>query len=207
MARACCYWWTYFRFFSGSFVSLPPTIAFTLSPSLSVVGVRSGTLFIPIAFGLLVGNPIAGAVLRRGWASLEAFCGASILVSGGFVIGARIAKAGWTVKARAWDGWGFLLIRQWVWNKTLLKSADIFNVTITLITFMKCMVHREVYVGSGWLLSRRYISVAVASNCQLEKSEKEVEREKRCFLFCYTLLQNLRRRFSNVTSRSYKSLL
>ena len=34
------------------------------------------------------------------------------------------------------------------------------------------------------------MSVAVASKCQRERSEKEVEREKHCFLSCYTLLKS-----------------
>ena len=89
------------RFFTGSFVSLPPTIVFTLSPSLSVYGTRNGMLFLPISFGLLIGNPIAGAILRSGWRNLEAFCGATIAVSGGFLIATRVAKAGLAVKVRA----------------------------------------------------------------------------------------------------------
>ena len=89
------------RFFTGSFVSLPPTIVFTLSPSLSVYGTRNGMLFLPISFGLLVGNPIAGAILRSGWRNLEAFCGTTIAVSVSLVFATRIAKTGLAVKARA----------------------------------------------------------------------------------------------------------
>ena len=89
------------RFFTGSFVSLPPTIVFTLSPSLSVYGTRNGMLFLPISLGLLIGNPIAGAILRSGWRNVEAFCGVAIVVSGGLLIATRIAKTGLAVKARA----------------------------------------------------------------------------------------------------------
>ena len=53
-----------------------------------------GMLFIPLAIGLLIGNPIAGAILRRGWISLEAFCGASVAVSALFMALARVAKGG-----------------------------------------------------------------------------------------------------------------
>ena len=85
---------TNWRLFSGSFVSLPATICFMLCPSLSVVGVRSGMLFMPIGFGLLIGNPIAGSLLERGWISLQVFCGVFILAACGFVMMARISKAG-----------------------------------------------------------------------------------------------------------------
>lgn len=58
-------------------------------------------LFLPISLGLLIGNPIAGAILRSGWRNVEAFCGVTIVVSGGFLIATRIAKTGLAVKARA----------------------------------------------------------------------------------------------------------
>ena len=58
-------------------------------------------LFLPISFGLLIGNPIAGAILRSGWRNLEAFCGITIAVSVSLVIATRIAKTGLAVKARA----------------------------------------------------------------------------------------------------------
>ncbi|KKA20232.1 hypothetical protein T310_5738 [Rasamsonia emersonii CBS 393.64] len=47
-----------YGFFSGTFVSLPPTTIVTLSPNLGVVGVRMGMNFTLAAVGLLVGTPI-----------------------------------------------------------------------------------------------------------------------------------------------------
>ena len=58
-------------------------------------------LLVPIAIGLLVGNPIAGALLHSGWIDLQAFCGATIACSAIFVIGARFAKVGLSPKVRA----------------------------------------------------------------------------------------------------------
>ena len=60
-----------------------------------------GMLFVPIAAGLLVGNPIAGALLRSGWMDLQAFCGAVLACSGLCVLSARIAKVGWNLKVKA----------------------------------------------------------------------------------------------------------
>ena len=76
-------------------------MAVSLSPSLSVIGVRMGMLFIPIAAGLLVGNPIAGALVRSGWIDLQAFCGTTIACSGICVICARIAKVGLSPRVKA----------------------------------------------------------------------------------------------------------
>lgn len=60
-----------------------------------------GMLFVPIAAGLLVGNPIAGALLRSGWVDLQAFCGAVLCCSGICVLGARLAKVGLSLKVKA----------------------------------------------------------------------------------------------------------
>ncbi|KAJ5690172.1 Major facilitator superfamily domain general substrate transporter [Penicillium macrosclerotiorum] len=56
---ACLY-----GFASGATVSLPPTILARLTPDMSVVGTRMGMCFAFAALGLLIGNPIAGALLN-----------------------------------------------------------------------------------------------------------------------------------------------
>lgn len=53
-----------YGFFSGAIVSLPPTIVARLSPDLQRVGTRMGMCFTFAGFGLLIGNPIAGAILN-----------------------------------------------------------------------------------------------------------------------------------------------
>ena len=60
-----------------------------------------GMLVVPIAIGLLVGNPIAGALNPKVWVDLQIFCGGIIALSGVCVVIARIAKVGWKVKAKA----------------------------------------------------------------------------------------------------------
>jgi MFS family permease len=55
---ACLY-----GFASGAIVSLPPTIVARLSPNMSIVGTRMGMCFTFAGLGLLIGNPIAGALL------------------------------------------------------------------------------------------------------------------------------------------------
>lgn len=93
------------RFFSGPLVSLPPAVIATLSPHPGVIGLRLGMVFVPIAFGLLIGSPIAGAILKSGngdnWKALEAFCGSCILLSVILVGAARVAKVGWGIREKA----------------------------------------------------------------------------------------------------------
>ena len=89
-----------YGFVSGAFVALSPTCAITLCPSLAVVGVRMGMLFIPVSIGLLIGNPIAGALVENDWVSLQTFCGATLAISTVFLVATRVAKNGPALKVR-----------------------------------------------------------------------------------------------------------
>ena len=89
-----------FGFFSGNFISLAPSILVTLCPNLGVFGVRLGMLFVPMAIGPLIGNPIAGAVLDHGWVALQAFCGATTVFAVLLALALRIMKAGIRLKAK-----------------------------------------------------------------------------------------------------------
>ncbi|KAK0615269.1 major facilitator superfamily domain-containing protein [Bombardia bombarda] len=82
-----------YGFFSGSFVSLPaPTIA-SLSPNMSVVGARMGTSFAVAGFGILLGSPIGGVILRSsGWVGLQCWGAATIALSTILAIMARIHR-------------------------------------------------------------------------------------------------------------------
>ncbi|OBZ66964.1 Riboflavin transporter MCH5 [Grifola frondosa] len=66
-----------YGFISGGFASLLPVALASLSNDLSEVGIRIGVGFFVTAFGLLIGNPIAGALLNPGfrWFRLIVFCG------------------------------------------------------------------------------------------------------------------------------------
>ncbi|PYI05354.1 MFS general substrate transporter [Aspergillus sclerotiicarbonarius CBS 121057] len=82
----------FYGFFSGTFVSLPPTAVVTLSPSLSVVGARMGMNFVIASTGLLIGTPIGGLLLDHGWVALQAWCGACVLMAALFIFLARLTK-------------------------------------------------------------------------------------------------------------------
>jgi len=83
-----------FGYFSGTFLSLPPSIFVTLSPNRGLIGTRMGQGFTIAAFGVLVGTPIGGAILAHsGFAGLWAFAGAVIVAGAVLVAAARMFKA------------------------------------------------------------------------------------------------------------------
>lgn len=84
-----------YGFFSGTFVSLSgPVVATALCPHMGMLGVRTGMLSVPMAIGLLIGNPIAGAISRGGWTGLQSFCGVAVGFSTICLIGTRVMKVG-----------------------------------------------------------------------------------------------------------------
>lgn len=90
-----------YGFFSGTFVSLAPAAVVTLSPDLAVVGTRMGMSFTFAGLGLLVGNPVAGAILGSGtyFTGVQAFCGGTVAVSFVLLFAARLCKVGPRLKA------------------------------------------------------------------------------------------------------------
>ncbi|KAL6705787.1 hypothetical protein ACN47E_006425 [Coniothyrium glycines] len=93
----------FYGFFSGSFVSLPPTILVHLSTDArDKIGTRLGQSFAIVAVGLLVGTPIGGTVLdERGFDALWTFGGCMLFGSAAFLTCARVAFKGWGWKVRA----------------------------------------------------------------------------------------------------------
>jgi predicted MFS family arabinose efflux permease len=90
----------FYGFFSGSFVSLPPTIVVNISiDSRDKIGTRLGQSFAFISLGVLIGTPIGGAVLERGgFAALWTYGGCMLVASGVLLVAARVS----------WRGWGLL---------------------------------------------------------------------------------------------------
>lgn len=87
--------------FSGSFLSLSPSINASLCPDLSVLGTWQGMNAVAIAIGLLIGNPVGGALLKHGYLGLQVFCGVAILVGLAALVIARVFETGlmWHAKA------------------------------------------------------------------------------------------------------------
>jgi MFS family permease len=90
-----------YGFVSGLYLTLPAVAVISFSPNLGVVGARMGMAFSVSALGLLVGTPIAGAIVNHGWVGLQAYTGASFMLATVIMIAARVSKAGFGVAVKA----------------------------------------------------------------------------------------------------------
>lgn len=93
----------FYGFFSGSFVSLPPTIIVHLSgDARDKIGTRLGQSFAFVAIGVLIGTPIGGAILdNKGFDALWTYGGCMLFGSGALLIAARVAFKGWGLMVKA----------------------------------------------------------------------------------------------------------
>ncbi|KAI5924012.1 major facilitator superfamily domain-containing protein [Camillea tinctor] len=78
-----------YGFCNGGITSLPPSAIITFTPDLSRLGTRLGMAFVLMGLAVLIGNPIAGAILRNSseaasWRGLMAFVAATLFV--GFIL-------------------------------------------------------------------------------------------------------------------------
>lgn len=93
----------FYGFFSGASVSLPGSIIVTITPELNKVGTWMGMCFSIGSIGLLIGNPIAGAILDASsdgsFVAAQCFSG-GIVLAGGLGLGALRY-----VKLREGSGW------------------------------------------------------------------------------------------------------
>jgi MFS family permease len=72
----------FYGFFSGACVSLPATILASICPQLNQVGTWMGMSFVFAGFGLLVGSPIAGAIVNSqggNFVGAQCFGGATLM--------------------------------------------------------------------------------------------------------------------------------
>ena len=60
-----------------------------------------GMSFSITAIGFLIPTPIAGAIVKSGWVELQAYTGATLLLSAAIMITARVSKAGYHLTAKA----------------------------------------------------------------------------------------------------------
>ena len=92
-----------YGFFSGTFVSLPPTIIVRLSlDDRGKIGTRLGQCFAVAAVGVLIGSPIGGAILdAHGFTALWIYAGVVLAASSVVLCGARICHKGWGLATQA----------------------------------------------------------------------------------------------------------
>lgn len=86
-------------------MALPPAVLVALSPDLRQIGMRVGMALTVGSLGVLIGPPIAGAILARQNVGSEAhdykgvlvFTGVALLVCGAFMSTTRVIKKGVTL--------------------------------------------------------------------------------------------------------------
>jgi MFS family permease len=84
-----------YGFFSSGLITLPATVvAVVLCPDMRQYGVRLTMQLVPSAIGLLIGNPIAGAILKNSWLGLQLFSALTIVACTLLSIFGRLAKVG-----------------------------------------------------------------------------------------------------------------
>lgn len=86
-----------YGFVSGPFVSLPIPVITSVSPDKSILGIRLGMSFAFSGFGVLIGEPVAGAILgsSQNWVGVIIWSGVMLLASSFIISAARIVKD-WT---------------------------------------------------------------------------------------------------------------
>lgn len=90
-----------YGFFSAGLITIPATVvAVVLCPDIRQYGVRLTMQLVPSAIGLLIGNPIAGAILKNGWVDLQVFSACMVMGCTLLSIAARGAKGGWSLTSR-----------------------------------------------------------------------------------------------------------
>ena len=84
-----------YGFFSGTFVSLGAPICFGLTTDPQTIGTRLGVVAGVSGIGLLIGNPIAGAILDgHGWPALQVWSGTLLALSTALIVATRTIKYG-----------------------------------------------------------------------------------------------------------------
>ncbi|KAL8684531.1 MAG: hypothetical protein Q9224_006291, partial [Gallowayella concinna] len=85
----------FYGFFSGAVLALPPTVIVALSPDIRFAGTRIGMAFGVSGFGVLVGNPIAGALLdipMGNFGRAQVFAGTMIIAGSILVLTSRLLR-------------------------------------------------------------------------------------------------------------------
>lgn len=81
---------------AGTFMGLPAAGIVRLSADKSKIGARLGMTLATVGVGVLVSNPIAGAIVGRdrNWVGLVCWCGALMVASTLSLVASRVVKVG-----------------------------------------------------------------------------------------------------------------
>ncbi|KZV75823.1 putative MFS monocarboxylate transporter [Peniophora sp. CONT] len=92
-----------YGFFTGTFVSVTNAALVNLTDDIKIVGTRLGMSFTCAGFGLLIDNPVAGALINLETVSfirMQIFGGVLVIASAALFFAARFAKVGGALKAK-----------------------------------------------------------------------------------------------------------
>ena len=89
-----------YGFFSGACVAVCTIVGAALSPDLERLGTRMGMLSVPMALGLLIGTPVAGALIQESYIALQVYSGSCMLVATLSFLLTRATKSGIAVQVR-----------------------------------------------------------------------------------------------------------
>ncbi|PVI04588.1 MFS general substrate transporter [Periconia macrospinosa] len=94
----------FYGFASGCIFSIIPAMIARISPDLSKLGVRTGSLYAISATGVLIGSPIAGVIASgsgNGFLHLTIFSGVLMMAGTAFIILSRVKQTGLRVMVKA----------------------------------------------------------------------------------------------------------
>lgn len=86
-----------YGFFSGTYVSVPPACVSMMTKDMSKIGTRLGMNFFISGFGVLIGTPVAGAILSRqngDFLGAQIFAGAVVMLAVACIVYSRFAFIG-----------------------------------------------------------------------------------------------------------------
>lgn len=93
-----------YGFFSGTYVSIPPACISMMTKDMSIIGTRLGMCFCFAGLGVLMGTPVAGALITRqggDFLGAQIFAGVAIALAVVFITAARISFIGSKVFVKA----------------------------------------------------------------------------------------------------------
>lgn len=95
-------WSLLYGAFSGAFVSLQPSTVVSITDDIGAIGGRIGMNTFCAALGVLIGNPLAGAIVGDdNWVGLQCFCGGTLLAGSVLIAVTRWSRTGFVLMKKA----------------------------------------------------------------------------------------------------------
>jgi MFS family permease len=94
----------FYGFFSGTYVSVPAACVSMMTKDMSMIGTRLGMNFFFTGLGILIGTPVAGAIITRqdgSYLGAQIFAGVAVFLAAICVCAARIAFTGRKLMVKA----------------------------------------------------------------------------------------------------------